>query len=113
MIRANFEIAGYVEFHDPGGRPWTVMLRRPGERPGGSRWGSWGAVPQMARRFVRDVTGDDRWNVEVIPAVGLTNLRKATIRASGATREAAVDAAIRLIGSLQSGKPFEQEDIGE
>lgn len=52
LIRANFKIAGYVELHDLAGRPWTVMLRRPGDRPGGSRWGSWALIPQMGRTSV-------------------------------------------------------------
>ena len=58
------------------------------------------------------VTGDDRWDIELIPGVGLTNLRKSTIRGSGPTREAAVDAAIVLVRDLQSGKSIEESDPG-
>src|SRR4051794_26683416 len=69
MIRSNLAIAGYVEFHDPAGRPWTVMLRRPGERPWWSPFLAWSVTRQLGRRIVRDVTGDDTWNVELIPGV--------------------------------------------
>lgn len=104
MIRSNFRIAGYVEVRDFDGQPWTLMLRRPGERPSRAPGGNLGATFQMLGRLVRLISGDSRWNVELVRGHDLANRRDSTIRATGRTKADAVDAAVRLIGELQAGK---------
>jgi hypothetical protein len=68
------------------------------------RMSSWGAYPATFKFLRRLVTRDHRWNVEVLPGVPGSDLRKAVVVGTEPSKAAAKDEAVRLAMAIQSGE---------
>jgi hypothetical protein len=105
MARATLGASSRLEIRDPLGNTWTVLVIRPDHlRSPAMRMSSWGAYPATFKFLRRLVTRDHRWNVEVLPGVPGSDLRKAVVVGTEPSKAAAKDEAVRLAMAIQSGE---------